>query len=219
MNDSHAAGLERLKEKFLAFQIDSIDEATKKLLDGGVAPYEILGVCQKCMEKIGEQFETGEYFLPELVIAGEMFKGVSDSVKPLMSSDGEEKRGKIVIGTPKGDMHNLGKDIFSMLAGASGFTVYDLGVDVPPETFVEKIEETGAQILGVSVLITTGFEPIKKILRLLAEKGLRERVGVIVGGGVTTREMVDRFGLDAQTRDAYEGIRIIQQMMVEREEG
>ncbi len=210
--------LAKFREIFLSFKIDSIEAEMEKLLESGVSAQDLLAACQKCMEEIGKKFELGEYFLPELVIAGEMFKKVSSRLRPILTATDKESVGKIVLGTPKGDRHHLGKDVFSILAEASGFDVYDLGVDVAPETFISKLEETGAQILGMSVLITTAFVPMQDVMRLLEETGLRKRINVIIGGGVTTKDMIQRLGVDAQTRDAYEGIKIIQSFMIQREE-
>jgi len=146
-----------------------------------------------------------------------MFKRVTERIGPLLSSSAREVRGRIVLGTPKGDIHHLGKDIFRMLAEANGFVVYDLGVDVAPEAFVQKVAETGAEILGMSALITVGFDPMKEVMRLLEERGLRRRVKVLIGGGVTTKEMVRKLGVDAQTLDAYEGVKIIQSLLMKAE--
>ncbi len=218
METQKMAGLAKFREIFLAFRIDSIEAEMEGLLKSGISPPELLSACEKCMEEIGKKFEAGEYFLPELVIAGEMFKKVRSRIQPLLSPTTKEVAGRIVLGTPQGDLHYLGKDIFAMLAEAGGFVVYNLGVDVAPKAFVEKLKETGAPILGMSALITTAFPSMQEVIRLLEEKGLRERIQVIIGGGVTTKDMVERLKVDAQTCDAYEGLRIVQSFMDERKE-
>lgn len=218
METQKMAGLVRFREIFLAFRIDSLEAEMEALLNSGISPPELLGACQKCMEEIGKKFEAGEYFLPELVMAGELFKKVSSRIQPYFSATDKEVAGKIVLGTPQGDLHCLGKDIFAMLAEASGFVVYNLGVDVAPEAFIEKLKETNAPILGMSALITTTFSPMQEVIRLLEENGMRERTQVVIGGGVTTKDMVERLKVDAQTWDAYEGVRIIQSFMDERKE-
>ena len=201
--------LKRLKELFLSFQVDAVGPEVGACLDRGIAPRAFLACCQECMDEIGGKFDAGEYYLPELVVAGEMFKGVSERIKPLLKADDSPSTGTLVLGTPQGDIHHLGKDIFKVLAESSGFTVHDLGVDVPAASFLEKVEATGATVLGMSALITAAFEPMREVIRLLDEKGLRQRVRVIVGGGVTTSEMAQRLGADAQTQDAYEGLKIV----------
>lgn len=214
--DSSAA-FAPFREKFLSFQIDSIEAETTALLGAGVPPRDLLMQCQTCMEEIGKKFEDGEYYLPELVVAGEMFKLVSERIGPLLSADGAEEKGKIVLGTPQGDIHNLGKDIFRILAESSGFRVYDLGVDVPPRAFVEKVEETGATILGMSALVTAAFSPMQEVVNMLEKSGLRKQVFVVIGGGVTSRDMIQRFRVDAQTRDAYEGLKIVKSVLDKKE--
>jgi dimethylamine corrinoid protein len=199
----------RFRELFLSFQIDALGAEVDACLGRGTTPKAFLACCQACMQEIGEKFDAGEYYLPELVVAGEMFKKVSERIKPLLETGDSGSRGVMVLGTPRGDIHNLGKDIFKVLAEADGFTVHDLGVDVPPAAFLDKLEVTGATLLGMSALVTAAFEPIREVLRRLEEGGLRDRVRVVLGGGVTTKEMADRLGADAQTQDAYEGLKIV----------
>jgi len=203
----------RLRELFLAFQIDSIDREVESLLGAGVSPRSFLETCGRCMDEIGKKFEEGEYYLPELVVAGEMFKKVSGRIRPLLKVDRVTGRsGTIVLGTPQGDIHNLGKDIFGVLAESSGFTVHDLGVDVTPEAFVRKVEETGAEVLGMSALVTAAFAPMDEAVRMLEKRGLRKKVRVVIGGGVTTRDMARRMRVDAQTQDAYEGLKQVRML-------
>ncbi|MEW6441872.1 MAG: cobalamin-dependent protein [bacterium] len=209
--------LSRFRDLFLGFQIDSIAGEVGALVEAGIDPKDLLGASQRCMEEIGKAFEEGRYYLPELIVAGEMFNRVSERIRPGLASAGGGEAGRIVLGTPKGDIHHLGKDIFRMLAEASGFAVYDLGVDVPPEAFVRKLAETGASVLGMSALITAAFDPMKEVLRLLEEKGLRSRVKVIIGGGVTTKDMVGRLGVDGQTQDAYEGLKMVRSLLLKAE--
>ena len=134
--------LKRFRELFLSFQIDAVGPEVHACLDRGAAPKAFLACCQECMEEIGGKFDSGEYYLPELVVAGEMFKGVSERIKPLLKTGDSPSTGTLVLGTPQGDIHYLGKDIFKVLAEASGFTVHDLGVDVPAASFLEKVEAT-----------------------------------------------------------------------------
>ena len=209
--------LEKLRQLFLGFQVDAVGPEAASLIERGVAAREILETCRGCMAEIGKAFEEGTYYLPELVVAGEMFKKVSEQIRPSLAAGAGGVAGRIVLGTPKGDIHHLGKDIFRMLAESAGFEVFDLGVDVAPHVFVDKVAETGAPILGMSALITAAFDPMKEVLRLLEERGLRSWVRVIVGGGVTTKDMARKLGADAQTVDAYEGLRIVQSLLLRAE--
>ena len=199
------------REKFFSFHLDTIAKEGDRLLKSGCSPQDFLRACQQCMEEVGKKFEAGDYYLPELVMAGEIFKQISSMIKPhLKLGDGQRSLGTIVIGTPKGDIHALGKDIFCILAEAAGFTVYNLGEDVPPESFIDKVKATDATILGMSALITTAYPYMVQVVELLKENGLREGVKVVIGGGATSKDLAEKIGADAQTWDGYEGIRIIQ---------
>jgi 5-methyltetrahydrofolate--homocysteine methyltransferase len=130
-------------------------EITAKLLDAGVSPLEVLDACREAMGIIGRRFESGESFMPELILAGEILGQISAIVKPRMRQDGETKRiGKVVLGTVQGDIHDIAKDIVGFMLDINGFEVTDLGVDVPPAKFVEAVKQTGAKIVGLSGFLT-----------------------------------------------------------------
>jgi methanogenic corrinoid protein MtbC1 len=201
---------DNFRELFFTFHLDTITKESDRLLKSGCSPHDFLVTCQQCMEEVGKKFEEGDYFLPELVMAGEIFKQVSLMVKPYLKiGDEQEQLGTMVVGTPKGDIHALGKDIFCVLAEAAGFTVHNIGEDVSPERFIEKIKVTNASILGMSALITTTFPYMVQVIELLKENGMRNGVKVVIGGGATSKDLAEKIGADAQTWDAYEGIRII----------
>lgn len=210
MSEALQKAVNEFQEKFLAFDMDSMPGAAQNLLDAGCALSDFLSACMPCMEEIGNKFEAGEYYLPQLVVAGEMFKTASRLVKEAVVSDaGCSYLGKIVLGTPKGDIHDLGKDIFAVLAEASGFSVHNLGVDCPPEVLVEEVKKTGATMLGLSCLLTTTYASVRETVALLEKAGLRDRTRVIIGGGATEKTLVEKLGVDAQTRDAHKGLGII----------
>jgi len=205
-----ANAVQRFQEAFLSFDFDSIKSRAQALLDAGISVPAFLSACMPCMEEIGRKFEAGEYYLPQLVVAGEMFKTASREIRSVLTGDKSDlSQDQIVLGTPAGDIHDLGKDIFAVLAEANGFKVHNLGVDVKPEIFVRKLKETGAGVLGLSSLLTTTFTSICNIVDLLEEEGLRKRTFVIIGGGVTEKSLIDKLSVDAQTRDAFEGISLI----------
>jgi len=213
MNDRQFKTLESFREKFLSFDIDAMGREAEEMVSAGVSIRQFLDTCSPAMAEIGEKFEQGEYYLPQLVVAGEMFKIASAGVRRSMKAGDTGQAGaRIVLGTPKGDIHDLGKDIFAILAEASGFTVHNLGVDVPPETFVSSLEETGAGILGLSSLLTTTFESIEDIVASLEKRGMRNNIRIILGGGATEQSLVEKLGVDFQTRDAYEGITILKNL-------
>jgi len=205
---------EELKKAFLGMKRQATIDLVKAALESGADPLVILGACRKAMEEVGEKFETGEFFLSELIHSAEVFKQVSAILEPaLISRRAPESSGSVVFGTPKGDIHDLGKNIVVTMMRSQGFSVHDLGVDVPPERLVEEIQRTGTHILALSALITPAFVSMKKAVSLLEEKGLREKTFVIIGGGVTTDLARKEVGADAQTLDPIKAIRLCRQYL------
>lgn len=210
MDRIEVGAVSMFREMFLRFDVDRIEDKTIELIGSGCDPKDVLRAAQECIQEVGRKFECGEYYLTELIVAGEMFKKVSDVIKRAAAMENAVAPiGTLVIGTPKGDIHCLGKDIFCVLAEASGLRVHDLGVNVEPEAFLRAVEETGACFLGMSSLLTTTYASMREVVELLETKGLRGRVFVIIGGAATTKEMVANLKVDAQTWDAYEGIRLL----------
>ncbi len=201
---------ERLKEAFLGMKRQETVNIVKEGLESGVDPLGLLRVCREAMEEVGDRFETGEFFLSELIYSAEVFKAVTAILEPgLVSEDGGGGvKGSVVFGTPRGDIHDLGKNIVVTMMRAQGFTVHDLGVDVPPETFVAEIQRTKAHILALSVLLTPAFDSMREAISLLEEKGLRKDTFVIIGGGVVTDLVRENVGADVQTLDPTEAIRL-----------
>jgi len=201
--------MERSLAQALAdFDEKHVLEKVVQLLNRGDEPITLVRQLQGGMGLVGERFSQGDFFLSELMMSADIFTKAMELVEPRLESTNQETLGKIVIGTPKGDIHDIGKNIFCAVAKGAGFEIYDLGVDVSVETFVEAVERERPEILGFSALITTGFEPMKNVVDSLMEKGLRERTKIIVGGGVTTETVRKYVGADAQTIDAVEGLNI-----------
>jgi methylmalonyl-CoA mutase cobalamin-binding domain/chain len=202
----------RLKEAFLGMKRQETVNIVKEGLKSGVDPLGLLRACREAMEEVGDRFETGEFFLSELIYSAEVFKAVTAILEPsLISEDGgDEAKGSVVFGTPRGDIHDLGKNIVVTMMRAQGFTVHDLGVDVPPEKFAEEIQRTKAHILALSVLLTPAFDSMREAISLLEEKGLRKDTFVIIGGGVVTDLVMENVGADVQTMDPTEAIRLCQ---------
>ncbi len=181
---------------------------TNELLDSGVAPVDILNACKEAMEVIGKRFESGESFIPELMLAGEMMSAISDVLKPRMAEEAAtEKLGKIVVGTVQGDIHDIAKDIVSFMLDLNGFEVTDLGVDVPPAKFVEAVKQTGARIVGLSGFLTLAFDPMKETVAALKSAGLTD-VKVMIGGGQIDENIRQYTGADAYGKDAMAAVAI-----------
>ncbi len=202
--------LDELKKAFLGMKRQEVIDMVKQELDGGTDPLDILKACRAAMDEVGKKFETGEFFLSELIYSAEVFKAVGAILEPALVAgrDSLDNAGAIVFGTPKGDIHDLGKNIVITMMRSQGFTVHDLGVDVPPEAFVAELQKTGASVLALSALITPAFAGMQQIIAMLEEKGLRQKTFVIIGGGVTTEFARKEIGADAQTLDPTKAIRL-----------
>ena len=156
---------------------------------------------------MGQRFADSEYFIPDLVYSGEILKEITDMVKPKLAKAAEVKRvGKVIIGTVAGDIHDIGKDIVVFMLDVNGFEVYDLGVDVPVQKFIEKIKESGAPIVGLSGFLTLAFDAMKQTIEAIKDAGLRDKVKVMIGGGQITEEIKKYTGADAYGKDAMVGV-------------
>jgi 5-methyltetrahydrofolate--homocysteine methyltransferase len=180
---------------------------TKEKLERGEEPRLILDDSRSGMEIVGKRFSEGTYFLPELIFSAEIFKEITEIVKPRLKKDASPKRlGKIIIGTVAGDIHDIGKDIVVFMLDVSGFEVFDLGVDVPPMKFVEKIRETNAPVVGLSGFLTLAFDSMKETVEAIKAAGLRDNVKIMIGGGQIDDEIRKYTGADAYGKDAMAGV-------------
>ncbi len=176
-------------------------------LNAGDDPMSILDDARRAMETVGKRFADGQYFIPDLVYSGEILKSINELVKPKLTKTGGVKPGgKVVIGTVAGDIHDIGKDIVVFMLDVNGFEVYDLGVDVPTQDFVDKIKESGAPIVGLSGFLTLAYDSMKKTIEAIKSAGLRDKVKVMIGGGQITEEIMKYTGADAYGRDAMAGV-------------
>jgi trimethylamine corrinoid protein len=181
---------------------------TKELLAAGTPPAEILDACRTAMEQVGQKFECGEYFIPELILAGEMLKSISAEVKPYMTGAAESRArlGKVLVGTVKGDIHDIGKDIVVFMLDVNGFEVKDLGIDVPVETFVQAAREFQPQVIALSGFLTLAFDAMKDTVEALKAAGLRDQVKIMVGGGTVDQQVANYAGADAYGLDAMTAV-------------
>ncbi len=186
-------------------------ELAQKMLDGGEDPLQVLERCRAALEIVGQRFEAGKYFLPELLMAGEMLKKISQIAKPFLTKECSTKadvRGKVVIGSVKGDIHDIGKDIVAFMLEINGFEVHDLGVDVPAEKFVDAIKEVQPEIVGMSALLTTAFESMKNTVEAIEDAGLRDQIKIMVGGGTVDEKVKEYTGADAYGADAVAAVNL-----------
>ncbi len=194
-----------LKEK------ETID-LVKELLKDGTDPTEILNATRAAMEIVGKRFEKEEYFIPDLMMAGEIMKGISEIVKPLLKSEESGiRKGKVLIGTVAGDIHDIGKDIVTFMLDVSGYDVLDLGIDVSIGTFVEKTREFQPRVVGLSGFLTLAFDSMKKTVEALEKAGLRDGVKVMIGGGQIDDEVRKYVRADAYGKDAVAAVNLCRQ--------
>jgi 5-methyltetrahydrofolate--homocysteine methyltransferase len=179
----------------------------KELIDKGEDAMNILDSCSAAMETVGKRFEKGEYFLPQLMMAGEMLSQISVMVKPFIKTEkAKESLGKVLMGTVKGDIHDIGKDIVIFLLDVNGFEVKDIGVDAPPEKFVEAIKEFKPQIVGMSGLLTLAYDSMKETVQAIKDAGLRNDVKIMIGGGQMDEKVREYTESDAYCPDAMAGV-------------
>jgi len=179
----------------------------RRRLEVGEDPMDILVDCQKGMEVMGDRFASGEYFLPDLIYSGEILKQITEMVKPGLSGATERKKiGRFVLGTVAGDIHDIGKDIVGFMLDVNGFEVFDLGIDVPKEKFVEKIKEVSPQIVGLSGFLTLAFDSMKDTIKAIEDADLRNRVKVMIGGGQIDDAVKNYTGADAYRPDAVSAV-------------
>jgi len=187
-------------------------QKAKQLLDEGTDPMNILEACSKAMKTVGKRFEQGEYFLPHLIMAGVMLKQISETIRPLIKEEKTEAgRGRVLMGTVSGDIHDIGKNMVIFLLEVNGFEVRDIGIDQPLENFLKAIREFQPQVVGMSGLLTLAFDSMKETVRAIEDAGLREKVRIMIGGAQVTEQVKDYTGADAYGPDALAGVRLVEQ--------
>jgi len=188
-----------------------VNEAVEK----GEDPLNILKDCQEAMNIVGQRYESGEYYLPELIMSGEVLQTISDILKPVMQAEnsGEEssQKGRIVLGTVRGDIHDIGKDIVGFMLNVNGFEVHDLGVDVPEDKFVEKVKEVKPQVVALSGFLTLAYDSMKSTVEALKKAGLRDEVKIMIGGGQMNEMVKEHVAADAFGMDAIAAVRLAKQ--------
>lgn len=203
--------LEKVRRTLVGLEIENIREAIGEALDAGTPPLDIaLSGLGEGMREIGDLFQSEEYYLADLVLAGETMKEGMALLDPLIAGEAGPGKGPVVLFTVKGDVHDIGKNLVSTMLSAAGFKVIDLGVDVGEAAVVRAVRESGAALVGMSVLITPMIGSIGEVVDALREAGLRDKVKIAVGGACTTRELLEKFGLDALGRDAVDAVRIFE---------
>jgi len=201
--------LNKIREAIVRGDIDGARETAREAIKAGVSALKLVNAMSSGMVEVGKLLESRVYFVAEVLVSAEAMSQALEVLKPYLSVEESKKyRGRVILGTVEGDIHDIGKGIVSTLLQTAGFEVYDLGVDVPAEKFIEKIREINPDILGLSSLLTTSLPEIKKIVEKLKAEGLRDKVKVIVGGAAVTKEFAEEAGVDVYCLDAVEGVEI-----------
>jgi 5-methyltetrahydrofolate--homocysteine methyltransferase len=184
----------------------------KDLIDKGTDPLEIFGACREAMDAVGKRFEKGEFFLPELMMAGEMLRQISELIKPLMKEEAKSggDAGKVIIATVAGDIHDIGKDIVVLMLDVNGFDVLDLGIDVPADKIVDAIKDFQPSVVGLSGFLTLAFDSMKETVDKIKDAGLKDNIKIMIGGGQIDDEIVKYSGADAFGKDAMEAVKLAQ---------
>jgi corrinoid protein of di/trimethylamine methyltransferase len=191
------------------------EDLTRKFLEEGKDPLEIIAALTETMNKLGDLFARLEIFLPQLILAGEALTASVDILRPKIMEAGEQgaPKGRVVIGVVKGDLHEIGKNIVKLMLDTNGFEVKDLGYDVDSLTFIKEAEAMGADIIGASSLMTTTMPGQKEIIELLKEKGIRDRYKVVIGGAPTGQEWADQIGADLWCEDATSAPKLMAELL------
>jgi methanogenic corrinoid protein MtbC1 len=190
-------------------------DIVKEEIEKGTDPLKIIEWLSEGVKIVGDYFEKKEYFLAELITGGDIFENAFEELKPLLEKSGTsiQSKGKIILGTVQGDVHDIGKNIVKTILMASGFTVEDLGVDVPPEKFIDAIKQPGVSILGLSALLTVAIDSVIDTINLINKENLRSKVKIIVGGSAFSEGIVQNLDVDAYGKDPQEAVNICQKFL------
>ncbi len=207
-----------MNDKLVSLMSDLMEDETialvKDLIKQGTDPMSILDDARRAMEVVGKRFEKCEYFIPDLMMAGEILKGISDIVRPLMTGgQASAKKGKVLIGTVAGDIHDIGKDIVTFMLDVSGYDVLDIGIDVPVATFVQKVKDFGPAVVGLSGFLTLAFDSMKKTVEALDQAGLRKNIKIMIGGGQMDDEIKKYVKADAYGKDAIAAVSLCKEWL------
>lgn len=208
---------EDIRQSILDFDEEALKNRSRSALENAEADaLKILNIIGDVMILIGQKFENEEYFLPELIMSANIVKTTIDEIlDPALKKAGQNKTslGKIVIGTVEGDVHSIGKDLIGSFLFSNGFEVFNLGEEVPAEAFINKAEEVGAQVIGLSSLLTMSMDFQRHIIQELKNRGMRDKYKVIVGGSPTSEEWADQIGADGWADDAMEAVALVKKLL------
>ena len=206
--------LHPLAQAMIGLNQEQVKSQVQQLIDDGVSASEIVSYFNEGMVEIGDRFESGDCFIPELVIAGKIMEEAVAELKPMLVKEQPAKsNGCVVIGTVQHDIHNIGKDIVAMMLRGGGFEVVDLGVSVHPQRFVEAVQNNEAKLVALSVLLTTGYQSVSNTVSALKDAGIREQVNIILGGAAASEMLAEKTGCDSYGSTAIDAVRQAKNLM------
>ncbi|MCK4394175.1 corrinoid protein [Candidatus Bipolaricaulota bacterium] len=206
--------LDKIKQAVLDGEMEGIAELTNQALAQGIKAGEILDVAlTPAMDIVGREYEQGDRYVPEMLISAETMKGAVTILKPLLVEAGVEARGKLIIGTVEGDLHDIGKDLVAMMVEGAGFEVINLGAEITAEQFVNAVKEHKPNIIGMSALLTTTMIHMPDVIDALKQAGLRDQVKVMIGGAPVTQDYADKIGADGYAPDAASATKLAKSLI------
>ena len=201
---------QRLLDAIADMREDEALGLAKAMLDGGEDPMRVLELCRTAMETVGKRFQAGEYFLPELILAGEMLERIGGMAKPLIQAKGGgaaiKKHGRVLIGTVHGDLHDIGKNIVTFMLDINGYEVKDIGIDVPVARFIDEIREFKPSVVGLSGFLTLAFDSMKETIEAIQQAGMRDGMKIMIGGGQVDETVCKYTGADAYGNNAMAAV-------------
>jgi len=207
--------LKQLYEAVVSGDANASRTITQQALAEGTDPLTLVNQFMvPAMDEVGRRFEANEYFVPELLISARAMKAALDLIRPLLTARGDEPAGRVAIGTVKGDLHDIGKNLVASLLEGGGFEVIDLGVNVSPEKFIETVKEKNANIVAMSALLTTTMPAMKTTIEALKEAGVREKVKVLIGGAPITQKYAEEIGADGYSENAVGAVALAKKAVV-----
>jgi len=209
--------LDEIKESIIAMKKTEAIEFTQKAIDEGLAAEEVLNKALiPAMSTVGDQYEEGIKFIPEMLMSAKAMMGTLEILRPILTKSGQKSKGKIVLGTVEGDVHDIGVKLVGMMLEGAGLDVVVLGADTSKEEFLEAVQEHNASILGLSALLTTTMAGMKEVIDFLKEKGVRDKVKIMVGGATLNQRFADEYGADGFAPDAAQACVLAKRLLDEQ---
>jgi 5-methyltetrahydrofolate--homocysteine methyltransferase len=204
---------EDLKQSVIQMEVDQAVDLTQEALNAGLSADEILNESLiPAMDTVGEEYEAGNRYVPEMLLSAKAMKEAMEILRPLLAESGVEPRGKVVIGTVEGDLHDIGENLVGMMLEGAGFEVYNLGVEIPADRFVQEAKDHQANLLGMSALLTTTMIHMQEVIQAIDDEGLRDKVKIMVGGAPVTQDYADKIGADGYAPDAASAVKLAEKL-------